>query len=483
MKVMKKLVLFAFNLIILMFSNFIFSYANVQKIVEYNKPSVVLIYMDISGNVTFNVPKVNEAAINQLQDEIINLAYSGALGNTEEEIKKNVTKYILQKIFQNPTKYLVPSKRQKSLNVNTGAVGSGVIINPNGYILTATHVVSMEEEELKKTVAQKFLSSIITEELFSNFEQEAGIELSEEEEKLLASAVLKYLVANITSIKSEKKIYVGLGVAEKGKSNIGTFFKPATVIKLGSSEKVSDIVEMGRDIAIIKIDQTNLPTSLVSEVEPTEASEITVIGYPAKVHFFAGSLFDNFTILKPTITKGIVSAIRTSNKGVRVIQTDATISGGNSGGPAYNNEGKIIGTVSWGILDPQVGVATQNYNILVSCQEISNFLKESGVQNVQSEVDVNYRKAIDAYYDQRYRTAQNYFKKVEQLYPDHPYVKEYLVNCQTNIDQGKDRSGIDLGSNTTIILIVIGILFCGGIFLLGIAIAVYFIFFRKKPAS
>ncbi|MFN3478704.1 MAG: trypsin-like serine protease, partial [bacterium] len=175
--------------------------------------------------------------------------------------------------------------------------------------------------------------------------------------------------------------------------------------------------------------------------------------------------------------------IRTSSKGVRVIQTDATVSGGNSGGPAYNDEGKIIGTVSWGILDPEVGVATQNYNILVSCQEINNFLKESGVQNVQSEVDINYRKAIDAYFEQKYRTAQNYFKKVEQLYPDHPYVKEYLVNCQTNIDQGKDRSGIDLSSNTAIILIIVGALFCGGIFLLGVAIAIYFIFFRKKPAS
>ncbi|MFN4220120.1 MAG: trypsin-like peptidase domain-containing protein [bacterium] len=471
-----------FVIFILLFI-FLFSYANTQKIVEYNKPAVVLIYMDISGNVTFNVPRVNENAINQLQNEIMNLAYSGAFGTTEEEMKKNITKYIFQKMVQNPTRYLVPSKRQKSVQVNTGAVGSGVVINPNGYILTATHVVSMEEEELKKTVAQKFLSSVITEELFYNFEQEAGIELSQEEEKLLASAVLKYLLSNITSINYDKKIYVGLGVAEKGKSNVGAFFKPATIIKLGSSEKVSDIVDMGRDIAIIKIDQNNLPVSLVSEVEPTEASEIVVIGYPAKVHFFAGNLFDNFTILKPTVTKGIVSAIRTSNKGVRVIQTDATVSGGNSGGPAYNDEGKIIGTVSWGILDPQIGVATQNYNILVSCQEINNFLKEAGVQNVQSEVDINYRKAIDAYFEQKYRTAQNYFKKVEQLYPDHPYVKEYLVNCQTNIDQGKDRSGINLGSNTTIILIIVGLLFCGGIFLLSVAVTIYFIFFRKKPAS
>lgn len=454
-----------------------------QKIVEYNKPSVVLIYIDISGEIAFSQPTFNQQAFQALQQEIIEKVYSGALGTTEEEVKRNAITYILKKMAENPNRFLIPSRRQKKVQVNTGAVGSGVIINPNGYILTATHVVAFEEDELKQMVANKFLSEFITEDFYSSFEQEAGVSLTPEEEKLLAKVFMGYVLSNITDFNYQKRVYVGLGVAEKGTSNVSAFFKPANLIKIGSAEKVSDIVDMGRDIAIIKIDQNNLPTSIISEHEPTEGSEITVIGYPAQVHFFAGSLFDNFSVLKPTVTKGIVSALRTSNKGVRVIQTDATISGGNSGGPAYGSEGKIIGTVSWGINNPQVGVATQNYNILVSCAEIQNFIKEANIQNIQSDVDKNYSKGIDEYFEQRYRNAMRYFKKVQELYPDHPYVKEYIINCQTNIDQGKDKSGFSFQGNTAIILLIVAVIFCGGLFLIAAAIVAYFLFFRKKQTN
>lgn len=454
-----------------------------QKIIEYNKPAVVLMYVEISGKVSFSQPIVNQNAIQNLQMKIVELAYSGALGSTEEEIQRNAIRYILAEMAKNPNKYLIPSKRVKTVEVSTGAVGSGVIINPNGYILTATHVVAMEEEELKKTVIDNFLINILKEDLFTAFESEVGIQLSPEEEKLLVKAVVGYITANIVDFSYQKRVYAGLGVAEKGKSNIGAFFKPANIIKLGSSERIKDIVDMGRDIAIVKIDQTNLPTSIVADQEPTEGSEITVLGYPAKVHVFAGPIFDHFSILKPTVTRGIVSAVRTSSKGVRVIQTDATISGGNSGGPAYNSEGKIIGTVSWSIVDPRIGLQTQNYGILVSCAEIQNFLKEANIQNVQSEIDKNYQKGIDEYFEQRYRNAIRYFKKVQELYPDHPYVKEYIINSQTYIDQGKDRSGISFDNNTIIILGVIAVLLCGGIFIILAGIVVYFIFFRKKPSA
>ncbi len=481
MKNVKNVILKIAVFFLLIFS---FAYCNIQKIVEYNKPSVVLMYLDISGQITFRLPIANEMAIKELENELVKLAYSGILGNTDEEVKKNAADYIIMKIAENPLKYLKQSKRTKTVNVSTGAVGSGVIINPNGYILTATHVVALEEEEIKQIVIEKFLLSTVTEDFFTSFEQEANIQLTKNQEEMLSSAIMQYLISSIVSFNYEKKVYVGLGIAEKGKSNVTALFKPANIIKLGSSEKVSDIINMGRDIAIVKIDQTNLPVSLVSPTEPLEGAEITVIGYPAQVHFFAGSLFDNFSILKPTVTKGIVSALRTSNKGVRVIQTDATVSGGNSGGPAYNQEGKIIGTVSWGLVNPQVGVATQNYNILVSCQEIRNFLKEANIENIQTELDKNYVKGIDEYYSERYRNALRYFKKVQEIYPEHPYIREYISNCQTNIDQGKDRSGISFDGNTNIIILIgLGLLACGAGLILLAAVLIYFLVFRKKAVS
>jgi len=50
--------------------------------------------------------------------------------------------------------------------------------------------------------------------------------------------------------------------------------------------------------------------------------------------------------LTPTLTEGIIGAVRNTESG-RVIQFDAAISGGNSGGPLVNERGEIIGVVTW----------------------------------------------------------------------------------------------------------------------------------------
>ena len=47
--------------------------------------------------------------------------------------------------------------------------------------------------------------------------------------------------------------------------------------------------------------------------------------------------------LSNTVTKGIISAIRTMKDGVRYIQVDATINPGNSGGPLLTRTGSVIG--------------------------------------------------------------------------------------------------------------------------------------------
>ena len=59
--------------------------------------------------------------------------------------------------------------------------------------------------------------------------------------------------------------------------------------------------------------------------------------------------------LSHTVTKGIVSAVRTEN-GDTEIQTDAAINPGNSGGPLVNMDGKVIGTNSFTIRGTQ-GIA------------------------------------------------------------------------------------------------------------------------------
>ena len=61
---------------------------------------------------------------------------------------------------------------------------------------------------------------------------------------------------------------------------------------------------------------------------------LTVAGYPLNLPGWA------------SVTKGIVSRLFTDNEGRRMIQTDAAVNLGNSGGPVLSEDGRLVGIIS-----------------------------------------------------------------------------------------------------------------------------------------
>jgi len=88
------------------------------------------------------------------------------------------------------------------------------------------------------------------------------------------------------------------------------------------------------DIAILKIDASNLPTLKWGDSDTLQVGEfVLAIGSPYG--------------LSNTVTMGIISAVGRANVGIAdyedFIQTDAAINPGNSGGPLVNIKGELIG--------------------------------------------------------------------------------------------------------------------------------------------
>ena len=89
------------------------------------------------------------------------------------------------------------------------------------------------------------------------------------------------------------------------------------------------------DVALLKVEATGLrPVRLGSSTALAVGEQVVAIGFPLSAQ-------------DATLTVGYVSAknrdVTTSNVAINMIQTDAAINSGNSGGPLFNMNGEVIG--------------------------------------------------------------------------------------------------------------------------------------------
>lgn len=113
-----------------------------------------------------------------------------------------------------------------------------------------------------------------------------------------------------------------------------------TVSLIDGSTEVGEVLwyDTTLDLAIVKINKTGLPAVEFGNSDDLKVGEpVVAIGNPMTLD------------LERTVTQGIVSGLNRSvafENGTVIeplIQTDASINSGNSGGPLFNAEGKVIG--------------------------------------------------------------------------------------------------------------------------------------------
>jgi putative serine protease PepD len=138
---------------------------------------------------------------------------------------------------------------------------------------------------------------------------------------------------------------------------------PATVIA----------VDPGNDLALLHVDQTGLTPAVFADPESIDiGDEVVAVG-------FALDLDGG-----PTVTRGIVSALNrtiVSGDGALdgLIQTDAAISSGNSGGPLVNTRGQVIG-INTAVFQSSREVAANNVGFSISVAEALPVIEELRAQ-------------------------------------------------------------------------------------------------------
>jgi S1-C subfamily serine protease len=95
-----------------------------------------------------------------------------------------------------------------------------------------------------------------------------------------------------------------------------------------------------RDLAILQIPGFDLPVLDLGNSDALNIGEpLVIVGSPRG--------------LDGTVTAGILSSVRDGGDGYTVLQTDAAVNPGNSGGPLLNSKGQAIGVVSFQLRSAQ----------------------------------------------------------------------------------------------------------------------------------
>lgn len=148
-----------------------------------------------------------------------------------------------------------------------------------------------------------------------------------------------------------------------------------------------------KDLCVLRVtDPVDMKPLPLSTEDPQHGAAIYVVGYPG-----AGDILSDtqaHTSESVTITDGIISAIRTFTiekgaKPVKLLQVNAAINSGNSGGPLFNTEGVVIGVNTY-----KVNANSQGVFGSVDISELWELLEQHGIdismqkQEVIPEVEV-----------------------------------------------------------------------------------------------
>lgn len=402
-----------------------------------NRPGIVMIRTEYSANVYVNSMKMDSRAFNHLLDSIQRLDHGG--GVTAEQ-KLDI---VLREMNNQPARYFQTTFDYIKQPEQITATGTGFFITGDGYVATNCHLIDREESFIRR---QFILSAFhqITDASIAALESSWATRFTEQQRSLLYNTYASVYSRLFSMILYDlrKNIYV-VYRSDDNAQHSDTVKKPATIVGKGQPMP-------GKDIAILKIAATeDMPVlALTQSGLPQVGEQVFVYGYPGPVT--NNDFVSAASAIEPTLTTGIVSAIKKSVGGWPLVQMDANINHGSSGGPVCNEKGEVIGLTTFGSLENSGGLAA-GLNFAVPVSILEEYLDSAGVNPATSRSTRLFTRALASWRQRRYQAALNKFEEVRKYNSHYPGLYTYIADCREKVRNGKGGS---FDSVTRLLLVV-----------------------------
>jgi S1-C subfamily serine protease len=258
--------------------------------------------------------------------------------------------------------------------------GSGWFVNPSGWLITNAHVVSAVHRPPEWLQAQQVQKAA-----------RPG--------------------CRVVGVKLEPSISVILS---------NGFRLAATIVKY--SPPVAGEAMSGQDLALLKIEAADMPALALGDSDAVRIGDrVHILGFPGVV--LSHELLNASAKVEASITNGAVSGFKQDRVGQPVIQTDAPAAWGNSGGPAIDASGKVVGVLTFVTLSGEQGALVQGFNFVIPSRTVRQFLQDTGVAlDEPSLFNRAWHLALTDFFAGNHRRAEAAFTEANRLLPELPDV-------------------------------------------------------------
>lgn len=321
-----------------------------------------------------------------------------------------------------PTKVTPPVFRE---------TGTGWFVDGDGWVVTNGHVVQPAHETPRWLVNQQAQRAVITACLPKALERARLVpgERLEDEDRVkrkLLDTVLPSAKVNLVP-----QIFVLISNGTRVKAEVKKYSPPVST---------EGGVMSGRDLALLKIPGESFPVLALADSKGSQIGDpIHILGFPGVV--LTHELLNASASMEASVTNGAISGFKEDKTGSPVIQTDASAAWGNSGGPAVDDRGAVVGVLTFVSLAPgPEGSIVQGFNFIIPSQGVRDFVAGTPVRvGDLGKFDPVWFAGLRAFFGDDYKGAVQRFEAADRLLPKLPDVKRMLSEAREKVKNPPPR--------------------------------------------
>jgi len=338
---------------------------------------------------------------------------------------------------------LVVAEAQAEVTLNCGSgpttvtpppfreTGTGWFLASDGWLITNGHVVQPAHDPPPWLVNQQAQRAVTSACLPAALER-AGLTPGERPDR--EEAIKRRLLDSVlptAKVKLVRKVTVKISSGIALQAQVKKYTPPVSNQPGAMS---------GRDLALIKVEGDNYPVLPLAEARSARVGDpIHILGFPGVV--LSHELLNQAVAREASVTQGAISGFQEDVAKQPVIQTDAPAAWGNSGGPAVNDHGEVVGVLTFVSLAPGAeGSIVQGFNFVIPADAVRTFIQGTPVDlSRRSRFNDTWWSGLRALFTEDWRTADRRIREADQFQPGLREVKRVLDDVQDKIKNPPPR--------------------------------------------